>query len=85
MKQVKELIQKHLPKAKEHRYWLHENPEPSHQEKETARYLADTLRSMGLTVIENIGGYGLTAVIEGGKAQIVVNSSNIRKFAESRS
>lgn len=67
MKQVKELIQHYLPRVKEHRYWLHEHPEPSHQEKETARYLADALRGMGLTVAENIGGYGLTAVIEGGK------------------
>lgn len=67
MKQIRELVQQYLPKAKAYRYWLHEHPEPSHQEKETARYLADALRAMGLNVTENIGGYGLTAVIEGAR------------------
>lgn len=49
----------------QHRRWLHQNPELSGQEKHTAAYIADCLRKMGLTPKENIGGYGVTAVIAG--------------------
>lgn len=50
-----------------HRRWLHENPELSGHEKYTAAYIADHLRKIGLTPKENVGGYGVTAVIEGRK------------------
>jgi len=50
-----------------HHRWLHAHPELSGQEKETAAYIADTLRKMGLDPIENVGGYGVVAVIEGHK------------------
>lgn len=47
---------------------LHQYPEPSFEEKETAAYIASTLRSFGITDIkENVGnGYGLVAKIVGG-------------------
>ena len=48
-----------------HRRWLHAHPELSGREKETAAYIADVLRNMGLDPIENVGGYGVVAVIEG--------------------
>lgn len=48
-----------------HRRWLHQNPELSGQEKFTAAYIADCLRKMGLSPKENVGGYGVTAVIAG--------------------
>lgn len=48
-----------------YRRWLHQNPELSGQEKCTAAYIADCLCKMGLSPKENIGGYGVTAVIEG--------------------
>ena len=50
-----------------HRRWLHAHPEISGQEKETSAYIASALRSMGITPVENVGGYGVTAVIEGRK------------------
>lgn len=50
-----------------HRRWLHAHPELSGQEKETAAYIADALRKMGLDPKENVGGYGVVAVIEGRK------------------
>ena len=50
-----------------HRRWLHAHPEVSGQEKNTAAYIAKALRNIGLTPTENVGGYGVTAVIEGGK------------------
>ena len=48
-----------------HRRWLHAHPELSGQEKHTAAYIASALRSMGLTPVEQVGGYGVVAVIQG--------------------
>lgn len=50
-----------------HRRWLHAHPELSGQEQETAAYIAAALRKIGLDPIENVGGYGVVAVIEGGR------------------
>ncbi len=50
-----------------HRRWLHAHPEPSGQEKNTAAYIAKTLRNIGLHPTENVGGYGVVALIEGSK------------------
>lgn len=50
-----------------HRRWLHAHPELSGQEKETAAYISAALRKLGLHPIENVGGYGVVAVIEGRK------------------
>ena len=56
-----------LDSAIKHRRWLHAHPELSGQEKDTAAYIASALRDIGLNPTENIGGYGITAVIEGRK------------------
>ncbi len=48
-----------------HRRWLHAHPEVSGQEKNTAAYIAEALRKIGLMPTENVGGYGVTALIEG--------------------
>jgi len=65
LKQVHDLIAKYWDKVREHRIWLHEHPELSGKEKESAAYIAGVLREMGLTPTEGVGGYGVTAVIEG--------------------
>lgn len=44
---------------------LHANPELSFKEKETAAYVARTLEEIGLNPQTDIGGHGLTAVLEG--------------------
>ena len=62
---ISALVEKYWDKVKEHRYYMHTHPELSHYEKNTAAYIADTLKKMGLTPKENVGGYGVTAVIEG--------------------
>ena len=48
-----------------HRRWFHAHPELSGQEKESAAYIAAELRKLGLEPTENVGGYGVTAVIQG--------------------
>ena len=62
---ISTLVEKYWDKVKEHRYYLHAHPELSHHEKNTAAYIAETLKKMGLSPKENVGGYGVTAVIEG--------------------
>lgn len=65
MEQVKALIRQYEETVVEHYHWLHAHPELSGQEKETAAYIAAQLRKMGLEPTENVGGYGVTAVIQG--------------------
>ena len=65
MNEVKALIGRYWEKVREHRIWLHRHPECSGQEKETAAYVAGVLREIGLEPRENVGGYGVTALIRG--------------------
>ena len=44
---------------------LHQNPELSFQETETAAFVAEKLRSFGLEVKTNVGGNGVIAVLKG--------------------
>ncbi|QFK70698.1 amidohydrolase [Pradoshia sp. D12] len=47
------------------RRYLHQNPELSFQESNTAKFIADKLRSFGINVKEQVGGNGVIGVIEG--------------------
>ena len=62
---VAELVQKYTDTMLAYRKEMHMHPELSHEEKETAAYIAARLRDMGLEPKEGVGGYGVTAVIEG--------------------
>lgn len=62
---VEELTSKYEEAVVKHYHWLHSHPELSGQEKETAAYIAAQLRKIGLEPKENVGGYGVTAVIQG--------------------
>ena len=44
---------------------LHQNPELSFQETNTATFIANQLRSFGIEVTEQVGGNGVVGVIEG--------------------
>lgn len=44
---------------------IHANPELSYEEFETAKYVAEKLREMGLEPTEGVAGTGLVAIIEG--------------------
>ena len=62
---IKALIEKYQDEVIKHYRHLHAHPELSGQEKETATYIASELRKMGLEPTEGVGGYGVTAVING--------------------
>ena len=52
--------------------YLHAHPELSFHEKETSRYLAKQMRELGFEVTENLGGYGVVAVMKNGKGPTVM-------------
>lgn len=67
--QIKELAKKYANDVLSDRRHLHAHPELSFQEHHTAKFVADKLKSMGLTPVENIAGTGLTVLIEGKKPE----------------
>lgn len=67
MTKVEKLIDSVWENVINHRKWLHAHPELSGKEKNTASYISQALSKIGLSPKENIGGYGISAVIEGKK------------------
>jgi hippurate hydrolase len=54
-------------------YWsLHEAPELSNQERNTAKSLAAQLKGFGFDVHEGIGGFGVVGVLENGPGKFVM-------------
>jgi amidohydrolase len=51
---------------------LHQNPELSSRETQTAAKLASRLRDLGYTVTENVGGTGVVAVLKNGTGPTVM-------------
>lgn len=50
---------------------LHAHPELSFHEIETSKYIANRLRQMGISFVENIGGYGIVAHIGKNEGKVV--------------
>ncbi len=67
MNDIHKIITENLQNILTHRRWLHAHPELSGNEINTSAYIADALREMGLNPIENLGGYGVAAIIQGSK------------------
>src|SRR5262249_39464415 len=57
--------------AKLYKY-LHQNPELSYQEKNSAARMARELRGLGFEVTEKVGGYGVVGVLKNGKGPTVL-------------
>lgn len=62
---IKDLASAYAEDTVSIRRHIHANPELSYQEYETAKYVADQLRQMGLEPTEGVAETGLTAMIEG--------------------
>lgn len=65
LSEIKALASSYSQEVVKIRRHLHANPELSYQEFETAKYVANQLRSYGIEPIEGVAETGLTAVIEG--------------------
>jgi amidohydrolase len=59
-------IDANLPSVVEDYWWLHENPELSYQEVETAKYVAAAWKKAGYEVTTDLGGHGVVAVLANG-------------------
>ncbi len=66
---IKRLTQAHKAEVVASRRHLHQHPELSFQEQETARYVADRLKSFGINPQEGVADTGLVALIEGQNPQ----------------
>ena len=62
---IRELARQYAGDVVKIRRHLHAHPELSYEEHETARYVAEQLKQMGITPQEGIAGTGLTAMIQG--------------------
>ena len=51
---------------------LHQNPELSFHEEKTSERMAAELRSLGFTVTEKVGGYGVVGVLKNGEGPTVL-------------
>lgn len=65
IQEIKQKSEQLSEKVKQYREHLHCKPELSFQEKETAEFIKSTLRNLNISFNENIGGYGITAIIKG--------------------
>ena len=65
--QLKSEIAAIEPDLVETRHYLHQNPELSYEEEQTAAFVARRLRALGLNPETGIGGHGITADLEGGR------------------
>lgn len=63
--QIRSLAEKHFADVLAMRRHIHMHPELSYNEVETSSFVAAQLQRLGLEVKSGIGGYGLTAFIEG--------------------
>jgi hippurate hydrolase len=64
---IKQETEAIFPEVVQHYRWLHQHPEFSYQEKETAAYIAGFLLREGISFKKGIGGYGMLATIKGEK------------------
>lgn len=62
---IKRLAKEYASETVANRRYLHTNPELSFQEYNTARFVAQKLRDIGLTPQEGIADTGVVAIIEG--------------------
>jgi hippurate hydrolase len=56
---------------------LHQNPELSFQEKETAEYVAQQLEAVGCEVTRNVGGFGVVGLLSNGEGKTVMVRSDL--------
>ncbi|MCA9132728.1 MAG: M20/M25/M40 family metallo-hydrolase, partial [Planctomycetales bacterium] len=68
----REWIESQLPDLMQVYVHLHQNPEVSFEEHQTAKYIAAQWRQAGYQVTENVGGTGVVAVLENGDGPTIM-------------
>lgn len=67
MNELYDILEQHYEEMVSIRRFLHENPELSHEEVETPKYIAEYHRTLGHEVRVGVGGRGVVAKLVGGK------------------
>jgi amidohydrolase len=65
LEKIKSLSLNNFENTVKVRRHLHQNPELSFEEKNTAKFIADELKAIGLIPQENVAGTGLVALVHG--------------------
>ncbi len=65
IERIKAIARRIHPEVVAFRRHLHQHPELSYEEKETAEYIAKILEARGLEIKRNVGGHGIVAMIDG--------------------
>ena len=63
--EIKGIVKEIIGEIQAIRFYLHQHPEPSFKEFNTAVYVADKLKSWGITPLTGFAGTGLLVLIEG--------------------
>lgn len=69
---IQKLVETDYPYLEKLYLYLHQNPELSFYETNTAKRMADELRGLGFVVTENIGGNGVVGVLKNGEGPTVM-------------
>ncbi|WP_044476829.1 M20 family metallopeptidase [Oceanobacillus massiliensis] len=67
LKEIHRAIDEIYPEMVEIRRYLHQHPELSHQEIQTANYIADYYKKLEIPYQTKVGGNGVLATLKGGK------------------
>src|SRR5690625_1213806 len=65
LEEVERLIEQHLQEMIDIRRYLHQHPELSFQEYETAKYISRFYQNLQIPVKTNVGGNGVIATLKG--------------------
>lgn len=65
LEKINNLTDADRDKIVEYRRWIHNNPELSGNEKETAAYVASVLEANDIDIKRDVGGYGVVGLIKG--------------------
>src|SRR3954471_2367585 len=57
--------------------WFHTHPELSYAERETSKRFANELRAADFEVTENVGGFGVVAVLKNGEGPTALFRSDL--------
>lgn len=69
---IKKLVETDYPYLEKLYLYLHQNPELSFYEMNTAKRMAEELRSLGFEVTEKVGGNGIVGVLKNGAGPTVM-------------
>ncbi|MEL6256153.1 MAG: amidohydrolase [Bacteroidota bacterium] len=72
LEKLKNLVDQKVPEIEQLYKHLHANPELSLHEKESGKTMAKHTRDLGFEVTENVGGYGVVAMMKNGEGPTVL-------------